>query len=278
MQLFVKAASLGLSVLLVCSTALGYYESHRNFPSKRGFSKSIPSKKGNLFFKDEAPPPVTVAPSHEGVTFECEAGGSPQPTIHWLKDGERIEQGVFDNSIEEETSFEDKTDKRGQRLLRLGSTKGKLFLDCLGQESEGTYSCVAETPYKRISRSSELQIDNVANTLPMGIDTQRCLVKRSMKDGEPARIYLWTANRIEMEGADVQLFCRATGYPKPVITWVDIEGNLVQKGDDRYKILSNGDLLIHKISWKKNLGVYNCIATNPTGTDKTETFLYPTTP
>lgn len=35
---------------------------------------------------------VTFATRHEDVVLECEAGGSPSPTIHWLKNGERIQQ------------------------------------------------------------------------------------------------------------------------------------------------------------------------------------------
>ena len=34
----------------------------------------------------------TVVTKHEDVVLECEAGGSPTPTIHWLKDGVRIQQ------------------------------------------------------------------------------------------------------------------------------------------------------------------------------------------
>lgn len=38
-------------------------------------------------FQDE-----TYATRHEDIALECEAGGSPSPTIHWLKNGERIQQ------------------------------------------------------------------------------------------------------------------------------------------------------------------------------------------
>ena len=46
-------------------------------------------------FKGEALEEVTFATRHEDVVLECEAGGTPSPTIHWLKNGERIQQVYF---------------------------------------------------------------------------------------------------------------------------------------------------------------------------------------
>ena len=36
--------------------------------------------------------PVTVGTRHGSLVLECRVAGSPSPTIHWLKDGERIQQ------------------------------------------------------------------------------------------------------------------------------------------------------------------------------------------
>lgn len=43
-------------------------------------------------FKGEEFSETTYATRHEDIVLECEAGGSPSPTIHWLKNGERIQQ------------------------------------------------------------------------------------------------------------------------------------------------------------------------------------------
>ena len=45
-----------------------------------------------LFFKGQEFPEVSSAPKRQDVVLECEVGGSPSPTIHWLKNGERIQQ------------------------------------------------------------------------------------------------------------------------------------------------------------------------------------------
>ena len=33
---------------------------------------------------------------------------------------------------------------------------------------------------------------------------------------------MWSAERIEFQGADVQLFCRALGNPTPTVQWYDV--------------------------------------------------------
>ena len=48
-----------------------------------------------LFFKGQEFPEASFATKHRDVVLECEVGGSPSPTIHWLKDGERIQQVIY---------------------------------------------------------------------------------------------------------------------------------------------------------------------------------------
>ena len=43
-------------------------------------------------------------------------------------------------------------------MLRLGKVKSKLYLDCVSSKDEAKYSCVAETPYERITQNTYLQI------------------------------------------------------------------------------------------------------------------------
>ena len=46
---------------------------------------------GNLFFK-AAPPEIVAVPLGGSLELECEAAGSPSPTMHWLFNGQRLVQ------------------------------------------------------------------------------------------------------------------------------------------------------------------------------------------
>ena len=48
-----------------------------------------------LFFRGQEFPEASFAAKNRDVVLECEVGGSPSPTIHWLKDGERIQQVII---------------------------------------------------------------------------------------------------------------------------------------------------------------------------------------
>ena len=45
-----------------------------------------------LFFKSHIPDEVTKARLGQGLVLDCEAGGYPTPTVHWLFKGSRIPQ------------------------------------------------------------------------------------------------------------------------------------------------------------------------------------------
>lgn len=96
-----------------------------------------------------------------------------------------------------------------------------------------------------------------------------------MVAGEPARIHLWTALRVEFQGAAVQLFCRAEGYPTPTCNWRYSEFGEPITDDETHKILPNGDLLIDKIMFEQHMGDYYCTCENRAGIDEVSTFLYP---
>lgn len=60
--------------------------------------------------------------------------------------------------LNDEASFEEEVNKASTPMLRLGKVKSKLFLDCVSDRDEAEYTCVAETPYERISQSTFLKM------------------------------------------------------------------------------------------------------------------------
>ncbi|KAH9363114.1 hypothetical protein HPB48_014104 [Haemaphysalis longicornis] len=216
-----------------------------------------------------APPDVMTVSESDSLVVECEAGGNPPPTIHWLKNGLRVGQ---DMSAPEHT--EEDVNPEGAPMLGLSYTRSRLFIDCASaQFDEAEYTCVAQNPYHRISKTTKVKVTKVGSAPSSPL----CLVKKSfVAPGSPARITMWTHTRMELMGSTVQLFCRPVGSPKPSVSWFGPDDTELQNSD-KYKVLENGDLEIRNIAWN-DMGGYTCAAENSHGVDRTSTFLYPTLP
>ncbi|CAH1785072.1 unnamed protein product [Owenia fusiformis] len=240
---------------------------------KRNFLSGVGEEKPHkLFFNEEVPPERKEVSLGEKVVIECSAGGSPSPTIHWLYNGERLQQSERNVIEDETTTFENTPKNRKMSLLKLSSTKAKLTIDCVTPEDQGTYTCVASTPYNTITADTEMYVGNDIG----GDVSERCVVKKS-GNGVPARVYMWTSQRLEKQGADVQLYCRGDGHPAPTVQWIDNNGNHINPGrGGKEQVLENGDLLIKNIQWLENMGNYKCKVENEYGSETVETFLYPT--
>ncbi|GFT00377.1 zwei Ig domain protein zig-2 [Trichonephila clavipes] len=200
----------------------------------------------------------------ESKFLECEAGGTPPPAIHWLKDGQKISQNLYDNM---HTSVKEEVVKS---TLGLGFTRSRLFLDCASPSDAGRYTCVAENNFIRTFKASQVF---VADTLEVDNDAL-CLAKKTF--GSPARVHMWTHTRLEIMGTDVQLFCRPRGDPRPHVMWKG-PNNKSLNDPKKYELLPNGDLIVKHIMWS-DMGGYTCQAKNSEGTDEVLVFLYPTMP
>lgn len=278
MKYFSVSSTIQLCLVTVCSLAA---------PSR--------VQKQQLFFKDVNPkltPKEVFAPIGGKAVLECEAGGTPGPLIHWLRNGERINQGDGLLEVEEASSHENTETNRHLSTLQLSATKSRLFIDCVTAADAGLYVCVAETPTKRtaidyvlkvdtkkISRArSEFNKHNLDKHYHGAQRTQtkeRCFKQHIEPALLPARISMWTMHRVELEGADVQLYCRPTGSGPVKVTWFDRNGEAITNRDSQYEVLETGDLMVKSINWAENMGLYRCVAENGLGTDEVETFLYP---
>lgn len=208
----------------------------------------------------------------DSVLLECDAGGSPQPTIHWLKDGVEIfqDESLFTNEMPSDVPAS---------LNGIGRAKSRLFIDCMSPKDEGVYTCVADTPYQRVSEASYVFL---SRDLPAEVNPSCLPQKMSLalgQSGQPARIHMWTSHLSQDEDSNVVLYCRATGEPTPSIRWTrldnDEEKDKTISSGSKYQVLDNGDLLIRLATWAER-GLYKCAAKNVFGEDSVTAFFYPT--
>ncbi|RWS12221.1 neural/ectodermal development factor IMP-L2-like protein, partial [Dinothrombium tinctorium] len=234
-----------------------------------------PLKKPSIKFRSVPKEEITVSAT-SNVVLQCEAGGNPPPKIHWLKDGERIAQ-----SVDELTGVEDieEGDVNAHGVLGLSFTRSKLYLDCVQPQDNAVYTCVADNPYNRIASNTRLTI---VNSINKEIDNEAaasdnslslCVSKKNY--GSPARIFMWTHTRLEMIGSSVQLYCRSSGVPQPIVSWSGPNEDTTIMNSEKYQILENGDLVVNDLSWD-DMGSYTCHVRNQHDSDKISTFLYPT--
>lgn len=74
-------------------------------------------------------------------------------------------------------------------------------------------------------------------------------------------------NVLTTVGSDIILPCKAVGRPRPEITWLNSELNIVNGKNEH--VLKNGDLVISNISHGAKM--YYCVAKNHIGKAKEET-------
>ena len=63
---------------------------------------------------------------------------------------------------------------RDSAVLRLGTTKSRLFVDCVRPSDAGVYTCVADTPTRRITTTVVLRVGQYT------IRTQLLFTKQKM--------------------------------------------------------------------------------------------------
>ena len=70
------------------------------------------------------------------------------------------------------------------------------------------------------------------------------------------------------QGSTAVLTCMATGDPFLVITWFRNGTEVPSPGTPRYRLASNGSMLVVQGVEEGDKGTFRCIATNPAGTDE----------
>ncbi|CCD63842.1 Zwei Ig domain protein zig-4 [Caenorhabditis elegans] len=198
-----------------------------------------------------APLESALIPGGETYQLRCDIMSTPAATIHWKFNGKLI-QGSNELNVEE------KLLNFGKAIVDTGIVASILTIQCPSAENSGTYSCVGYNGHQTIETVAEVEIEGEASGC------------RSNHKSAP-EIVFWTDSRFEMTGNVATLVCRANQQ----VDWVWMSNDELVKNNDKFTVLSNGDLVIKNIVWD-DMGTYTCIARNQFGEARQETFLYPT--
>lgn len=93
------AATSGMLLATMCTLACWMSSSSGLDLMKPAVAAMEATRKGDkLFFTETGPHDDVVVPMGGRVELQCEAGGSPQPTVYWLHNGQRVNSQVSDQA------------------------------------------------------------------------------------------------------------------------------------------------------------------------------------
>uniref|UniRef100_A0A8C4QNB7 Ig-like domain-containing protein n=1 Tax=Eptatretus burgeri TaxID=7764 RepID=A0A8C4QNB7_EPTBU len=163
--------------------------------------------------------------------FDCVASGVPMPRVSWsLPDGTMVNSVLPSDNIGEQS----------KRYVVFGN--GTLFLNRAGIEDQGDYTCYAE---------------NHAGKDEMVVHVEL--------DAQPPTIQSSDRSQVHIQaGQDALLKCHASGKPKPTITWLLPNSELLPSSFGRHLIQPDGSLLLKGVK-AFDSGQYMCRAQNVAG-------------
>ncbi|GFS23806.1 neural cell adhesion molecule L1-like protein [Elysia marginata] len=159
--------------------------------------------------------------------FRCSADGSPKPDIAWFINGESLDTAMV-------------TDKRLADPNKFSSPEtGKLYFTNVAKTDYMVIQCNASNIHGYVFSDVYL---NILEEAPTIIDPPEAI-------------------SVSAEGTSVNVTCRTTGKPDPIITWFKDEQQIT---GGRYRILPSGSLNIAAVVLA-DAGQFVCQASNKFG-------------
>ncbi|KAM5170586.1 fibroblast growth factor receptor 1 isoform 1-T1 [Mantella aurantiaca] len=182
-----------------------------------------------------------AVPAAKTVKFRCPAGGTPTPTLRWLKNGKEF-----------------KPDHRiGGYKVR--SQTWSLIMDSVVPSDKGNYTCIVENKYGNINHTYQLDV------------VERSPHRPILQAGLPA-------NTSVTIGSNAEFFCKVYSDPQPHIQWlrhIEINGSKIASDGYPYvEILKTAGVnttdkemeVLHLTNVTfEDAGQYTCLAANSIG-------------
>ncbi|XP_026472124.1 neural/ectodermal development factor IMP-L2 isoform X2 [Ctenocephalides felis] len=213
----------------------------------------------------QAPPAAVTQALGTSLVLECEAVGSPAPTMQWMRGNVPITE--LDDY--EESNAINEAPSTG--LVRVRS---RLVVDNVLPAERSAYTCVARSGAETAIATSVVYSAPGPMIKPQNLTELLTLNNNIISGPQQARVVLYYSVVMETIGSSMVLPCRAVGRPRPEIFWLDNNENIITNQDPRFKTLPSGELYITSLRWA-DMGAYTCVARNPLAKDSVTTFIYP---
>ncbi|XP_077283499.1 ecdysone-inducible gene L2 isoform X2 [Arctopsyche grandis] len=209
--------------------------------------------------------PSTMVRRVPGVPLEleCEASGSPAPTIRWLRNGLPITEieDYENNALPQGSSKE------------MAKVRSRLIINNILPIEKNTYTCVAQVGSKTTYFTTTV-FTSQGFPKAQNFTEYLMLNKEILTAPSKPRIVLYYSVIMENIGNTLIVPCKVVGNPRPDIYWIDNEESIIPLQHPRIKIMRTGELVIHGLRWS-DMGGYTCVAKNPISKDTITTFVYP---
>ncbi|XP_030057776.1 fibroblast growth factor receptor 1 isoform X2 [Microcaecilia unicolor] len=141
-----------------------------------------------------------AVPAAKTVKFRCQAGGSPSPTLRWLKNGKEV-----------------KPDHRiGGYKVR--DQTWSIIMDSVVPSDKGNYTCLVENKYGSINHTYQLDVIERSPHRPI------------LQAGLPA-------NKTVLVGSNVEFVCKVYSDPQPHVQWlkhIEVNGSKIGPNGSPY--------------------------------------------
>nr|XP_033805626.1 fibroblast growth factor receptor 1 isoform X1 [Geotrypetes seraphini] len=141
-----------------------------------------------------------AVPAAKTVKFRCQAGGSPSPTLRWLKNGKEVrpDHRIGGYKVRDQT--------------------WSIIMDSVVPSDKGNYTCLVENKYGSINHTYQLDVIERSPHRPI------------LQAGLPA-------NKTVLVGSNVDFVCKVYSDPQPHVQWlkhIEVNGSKIGPNGSPY--------------------------------------------